>query len=308
MDKTLVSIIVPVYNIQDYICKCLESLARQNYENIEIIIVDDGSTDKSSKICDEFVKKEKRARVYHKKNGGLSDARNFGIKKSNGKIIALVDGDDYVEKGYIKSMIEVLESTDADVVVCGFNNEIPKSAIMVGKEATKKLLIGQENIDMVAWNKLYKKELFIKEKIWYPTKMKHEDALTTYKLFSKAKVVAYLNKSLYHYVEREKSIMAEVRTVDRLKIRELAAKEAIDYFNNDIDMKNAAKISLLLAKYAFIDAAVRGEIDNEYYTKNIEWVKNNKNSFKGNKYLTKKLKLYNFLVLIHSYKIFRKII
>ena len=98
MDKTLVSVIVPVYNVQKYVHKCLESLTQQSYNSLEIIIVDDGSTDGSGEICDEFVKSEKRAKVYHKKNGGLSDARNYGIKKSKGSLIALVDSDDYVEK------------------------------------------------------------------------------------------------------------------------------------------------------------------------------------------------------------------
>ena len=97
-NDSLVSVVVPVYNIKDYIEKCLKSIVSQSYDNLEIVVVDDGSTDESGKLCDEFAKKDKRVRVFHKKNGGLSDARNFGIKKSQGEIVALVDGDDYVEK------------------------------------------------------------------------------------------------------------------------------------------------------------------------------------------------------------------
>ena len=307
MDDSLVSVVVPVYNVQDYVFKCLESLAKQSYKNLEIIVVDDGSTDDSGKICDEFAKSDKRVKVYHKKNGGLSDARNYGIKKSKGQFLALVDSDDFVDENFIQEMIVAMKDNDTDMVVCGFNKEIPKSMVVTGKEATKKLLIEQENIDIVAWNKLYKKSLFLDNDIWYPLGMKHEDALTTYKLLAAAQRVAYIDESLYHYVERKNSIMAEVKTVDRLRIREMAAEEAVGYFDDD-KLKEAAEVSLLLSKYAFMDAAIRGEIEKKYFNMNREWVLKNRKKFSRNKYLTKKLKLYNFLLVAGLYKVFRKLV
>ena len=307
MDNDLVSVVVPVYNVQDYVFKCLESLAKQSYKNLEIIVVDDGSTDDSGKICDEFAKSDERVKVYHKKNGGLSDARNYGIKKSKGQFVGLVDSDDFVDENFIQEMIVAMKDNDADIVVCGFNKEIPKPMVVSGKEATKKLLIEQENIDIVAWNKLYKKSLFLDNGIWYPLGMKHEDALTTYKLLAAAQRVVYIDKSLYHYVERKNSIMAEVKTVDRLKIREMAAEEAVGYFDDD-ELKEVAEVSLLLSKYAFMDAAIRDEIEKKYFNMNREWVLKNRKKFSRNKYLTKKLKLYNFLLVAGLYKVFRKLV
>lgn len=307
MDRVLISVVVPVYNVQNYVLKCLKSLAQQDYENLEIIIVDDGSTDESGKICDEFAKTEKRAKVYHKKNGGLSNARNYGIKKSKGQFIALVDGDDFVDENFIGAMIREVKVSGADVVICGFNQDVPRAITVTGEEATKKLLTRQENLEIVAWNKLYRRELFVENDIWYPVGMKHEDALTTYKLLSRAKKVAYVNKSLYHYVERKDSIMAEAKVLDRLKVRELAAQEAVKYFDNDYDLKEAAEVSLLLAKYAYMDVAVKGEVGDKYFEMNSRWIKDNREKFRDNKYLTTKLKLYDFLVSMHLYKIFRKI-
>ena len=311
--KTKVSVIVPVYNVQDYVLRCLESLKNQKYEEIEIIIVDDGSTDKSGKICDRFVKNEKRARVFHKKNGGLSDARNYGIGKSSGELIAFVDSDDYVREDYIGRMVETLDNDKSDIVICGYNKELPKSEVISGFDAVYNCLIRQDNVDIVAWNKLYKKELFIENGILFPKGEKHEDLLTIYKVVSKAKKVSYIDEALYCYEDREGSIMNAEKKEEKLHMRERAAKEAIAYFRNfrDDDLSDMAKVSLVLAKYAYIDAALKGEIDEEYYGKNISWLKQNMKKIKKFKYLTKKLRLYNVLNMSCGgflYRTFRKFI
>jgi glycosyltransferase involved in cell wall biosynthesis len=306
-NNSLVSVVVPVYNIKNYIEKCLESIISQSYENLEIVVVDDGSTDESGRLCDEFAKKDKRVKVFHKKNGGLSDARNFGIKKSQGEIVALVDGDDYVDADYIKAMYEVMVKDDSDIVVCGFDNIIPSSFVVSGEEATKKLLVEQENIEIVAWNKLYKKELFEKG-IEYPVGDKHEDALTTYKLFAEAKKVSYVSKSLYHYVKREDSIMGQKDIVGRLEMRKKAAKEAVEYFADNSQLKQAAEVAVLTARYAFMDAAIHGEINKKYFAPNAKWVDENRKKYQNNKLMTKKLKLYNSLNHLKLYKVFRTIV
>ena len=306
-NNSLVSVVVPVYNIKDYIEKCLKSIVSQSYDNLEIVVVDDGSTDGSGKLCDEFAKKDKRVRVFHKKNGGLSDARNFGIKKSQGEIVALVDGDDYVDADYIKAMYEVMVKDDSDMVVCGFDNNIPSSFVVSGEDATKKLLVEQENIEIVAWNKLYKKELFEKG-IEYPVGEKHEDALTTYKLFAEVKKVSYVSKSLYHYVKREDSIMGQKDIVGRLEMREKAAKEAVEYFADNSQLKQAAEVAVLTARYAFMDAAIHGEIDKKFFAPNAKWVDENRKKYQNNKLMTKKLKLYNSLNHLKLYKAFRTIV
>lgn len=310
-DITLVSVIVPVYNVEDFVGKCLKSITQQSYENLDIVVVDDGSTDGSGRICDEFAKNDKRITVFHKENGGLSDARNFGIKKAKGELIAFIDSDDWVKKDYISVMYRAMNRADTDIAICGYNNVKPQEATMGGEDATVKLLTKQENIDIVAWNKLYKKSLFVENEIYFPVGKKHEDALTTYKILAKARKVTYVSQSLYEYIKRKNSIMSEGKIEKRLLMREVAANEAVKYFSNNVDLKQAAEISLLLAEYALLDFAISGKIDKKYGEAATKWIKENRKEFNDNKYLTSKLKVYNLMSTKLGggmYWIFRKIV
>ena len=308
--KPLISVIVPVYNVKKYVEKCLDSILRQKYKNLDIVVVDDGSDDGSSEICDNLEKKDKRVRVFHKKNGGLSDARNFGLRKAKGDIVAFVDSDDFVNENFVGAMLESMEKNNADVVVCGYNDIVPNEENMSGGEAAVKLLTHHENVDTVTWNKMYKKSLFLGNEIWFPVGKKHEDTLTTYKLLARAKRVSYINRPLYYYIDRKGSIMSTEKIEGRLAMRELAAKEAVDYFRNHNDLRQAAEISLLLAKYAYLDFAIAGKINENDGRKARRWIAENTNKYKGNKYLSKKLKLYNILstkIGGVGYLVFRKI-
>ncbi len=304
MKKPLVSVIVAVYNIEDYVEKCLESLAKQDYENFEVIIVDDGSTDKSPEICDGFSGREKRFRVVHKKNGGLSDARNVGIKEAKGELVCLVDGDDKVRENYVSELVSVLEEGEAEIAVCGFNKERVEKKVVPGEQAAIDLLVAAENLNMVAWNKIYKKSLFIDNDIWYPVGKKYEDTLTTYKLLAAANKVAYTNKSLYIYNDsREGSIMNSSKVEERLMAREKAAEEAVKYFSDEKrdfagkreGLVAAAKVAVLLSKYAFLDFAIGKKIDKKYQKEMLRWLKKNWKFYKKNKALSKKLKAYGML-------------
>ena len=235
--KPIISIILPVYNVEKYLDRCLESISRQRYDDLDIVVVDDGSTDRSGSICDEFAKMDSRVRIYHKKNGGLSDARNYGIKKAKGEIVAFVDSDDYISEDYVGTMYDEMVRKNADVVVCGYNLITPKKELVSGEKAAVRLLTRQENLDVVAWNKLYKKSLFLDNNIWYPNGRKYEDTLTTYKVLAKAKKVAYLDKALYYYMERGGSIMKTAKLEERLRMRELAAKEAVKYFSYNENLR-----------------------------------------------------------------------
>lgn len=303
--RPLVSVIVPVYNIEGYVGKCLNSICRQSYENLEIIVVNDGSTDGSGKICDGFALKDRRVKVFHRKNGGLSEARNYGIEKAHGEFVALVDGDDFVRKNFISEMMGAVDG-EIDVVVCGYDGFVPEGKMVRGRDAAIKLLVEQENMEIVAWNKLYRRELF--NDIKYPVGEKHEDSLTTYKILAKAREVLYVPKSLYHYVKRSGSIMSEAKIVERLKARYKAAEEAAKYFKDDDEMKQAAEIAVLTARYAFMDAAVKKKISKDYYILNAEWIKKHNIEFKKHKFMSSKLKLYNFLTSAGLYKIFRTIV
>ena len=293
--KPMISVIVPVYNVKKYVGKCLDSILKQKYENLDILVIDDGSTDGSSEICDRYAAKDKRVRVFRKKNGGLSDARNFGLRKAKGNIVAFIDGDDFVKEDYISAMYEVMAKNNAGVVICGYNDVIPAEKTMSGKDATVKLLTQHENIDIVAWNKLYKKFIFMQNEIRFPVGKKHEDTLTTYKVLAKAKKVSYIDKSLYCYIDRKDSIMNTEKAEGRLAMRELAAKEAVEYFSKNKDLKQAAEISLLLAKYAYLDFSIAGKVSKNDGEVARKWIKDNVSNYKTNKYLSKKLRLYNIL-------------
>ncbi len=297
MSKTsepLVSVIIPVYNIQKYVGACLESVTGQSYKNLEIIVVDDGSTDGSGEACDEFAQRDKRVRVMHQKNAGLSEARNAGIALARGEWVALIDGDDTVRMEFVASMIKATrDAEEVDVVVCGYNDIAPSAAVMTGEEAAVKLLVEQENMEIVAWNKLYRKSLF--SGICYPAGEKNEDSLTTYKLLAKARKVVYLDESLYCYHVRNGSIMDDARISERLTQRERAAREAMMYFGGNAKLEQASEVALLLAKYAWIDAGLRGEVDKRTAGKARNWVLANLGKYAKNPYMTQKLKTYNEL-------------
>ena len=306
--KPLVSIVIPVYNTDGYLQKCLDSLVGQSYSNLEIIVVDDGSTDKSGEVCGEYAKKDRRIRVFHKKNGGLSRARNCGIKKAKGEFICLVDGDDYVKEDFVKRMVEAVLEKDIDIAVCGYNDEVPGEKVLTGEKAVIELLTKQNNMEIVAWNKIYRKQLF--DDISYPEGKNYEDKLTTYKLLSKAKKVAYLGESLYVYVKRPKSIMKSSKKEEKLLSRELAAKEAMEHFVGQKDLWAAAEISMLTAKLAFVDFAVSGEVNKKYLGYGMRWVRDNKSRLLQNKYLSRKLKLYVGMITAWGgklYIMFRKV-
>ena len=205
---TKVSIIVPVYNTERTVEKCIQSIQKQSYNNIEIVLVDDGSPDNAPAICEEYAKRDTRIVCCHKKNGGLSDARNFGIMRATGDYIGFVDSDDYVAPDMYEKLLETAVKNAADIVNCGFflveNGKIVQKRYcdccikkMTGLQAVE-ALIDQRETTNFAWNKLYKKSLF--DEIQFPVGKVYEDLLTTYRLYSKCNTVCNLNEPLYYYM------------------------------------------------------------------------------------------------------------
>lgn len=229
MDK-LVSIVVPIYKVEKYLERCINSICKQTYRNLEIILVNDGSPDNCPKMCDAFAKQDNRITVIHKENGGLSSARNAGIEKAAGEYISFVDSDDWIHEKFIETLLMLCEENDCEISQCDFlfvNNDsidLPLShnaelRIFSNEEAVEKCCAGPEAIKYnVAWNKIYLKKLF--EDIRYPEGKIHEDEFVTYKLMWKARRIAVTNLYLYNYLQRADSIIGSgfsIRRLDRLQ-------------------------------------------------------------------------------------------
>ena len=202
-----VSVIVPFYNVENYIEKCLETLVNQTLEDIEIIIVNDGSQDRSIDVVKRFLGKYPEKLVYlEKENGGLSDARNYAIPYAKGEYIAFLDSDDYVEKTMYKDMYELAKKENSDMVECDFYWEYPdkKKEDIGNLYSNKKEMM--EKVRVVAWNKLIKKEVLDKSKVLFPKGLRYEDVEFTYKLIPFLDKVSFLKKACVHYIQREGSI------------------------------------------------------------------------------------------------------
>ena len=217
MEKDLISVIVPVYKVEKYLEKCIESVLKQTYTNLQIILVDDGSPDNCGKICDEYAKKDSRIEVIHKANGGLSDARNVGISKAKGRYIGFVDSDDYIKEDMYEILLNLIKKYDADVSICNLYDVIDGNECIRNKEngireysrldILKKVLL-DKNIQSYAWNKLYKKELF--DEIKYPIRKKYEDIGTTFYLFEKCNKIVVTSEPEYYYLKRADSLVNNV--------------------------------------------------------------------------------------------------
>ncbi|WP_370806224.1 glycosyltransferase family 2 protein [Eubacterium ventriosum] len=211
-----VSIIIPVYNIVHYIERCVDSVINQTFNNCEIIIVDDGSTDGGYEKCDNLAKKDKRIKILHKINGGISEARNRGIEIATGDYLFFLDGDDYIEKNTIETLVNLLEINKADVSVVfktDHNDRTEKIFIGNGENAFIHLL-DYSAIEM--WGKLFKTELF--KNIRFPIGKQHEDMYTLPSVLLSSNKIVVFHKGYYHYEQRDKSIMGEIR---KGKIKEL---------------------------------------------------------------------------------------
>ncbi len=235
LEKYLVSLVLPVYNIEEYLPTCMDSVLSQTYYNLQIILVDDGSTDGSPKLCDYYAQKDSRVLVYHKTNGGLSDARNFGISKATGEFISFIDPDDFIDLDYVKYLVTLIDDYKTDLSICQHrvifpNGEIKDlgfegSEVMPSEIAIKRMLY-HDVVDTSAWGKLYKRELF--EGIEFPFGMNYEDICTTYKLFDRSRSIACGNNSKYSYIIRSSSIVNGVFSIKKLDLIKTTDMMAIE--------------------------------------------------------------------------------
>ena len=228
MENDLISIIIPVYKVEKYLKKCIESVLNQTYTNLQIILVDDGSPDNCGKICDEYAKKDSRIEVIHKANGGLSDARNVGISKAKGRYIGFVDSDDYIKEDMYEILLNLIKKYDADVSICNLYDVIDGNEYIRNKEngireysrldILKEVLL-DKNIQSYAWNKLYKKELF--DEIKYPIGKKYEDIGTTFYVFEKCNKIVVTSEPEYYYLKRSDSLVNNVTEITIMDYTEI---------------------------------------------------------------------------------------
>ena len=218
METATISIIVPVYNIIEYLPRCVESLRKQTYDKIEILLVDDGSTDGTSALCDALAAEDVRIRVFHKQNGGSSSARNLGIQEATGEYLGFVDSDDYVTNDYIDTLVREVDTAQlvcAEYFLVNENREeCHKSEL---SSTDKKIMSANEAINMLQkqdafqgylWNKIFLRDIIINENIWFDSRIKiWEDMLFCLKYLMKIETVCYVGKPIYYYVQRSSSAM-----------------------------------------------------------------------------------------------------
>ena len=281
-----ISIIVPVYNVEKYLKRCIDSILNQSFTDFELILVDDGSTDNSGEIIDEYAIKDERIKVIHKENGGLSSARNVGIEYSKGNYIAFVDSDDYINKNMYKILYKNAIKYNAEISICNFeyvyeNDDVDEEQDIISEkisvnnniESLEKLY-SSENIQfIVAWNKLYKKNLF--EKIRYDYGKYHEDEFIIHKLLYKCNKSVYCYDKLYYYLQRNGSIMGSSFNVNKLDVLD-AMKERMDFFR-EIHLKELEYKTQNNYLYYFLDYYFR----TKYELNNNDMLRYMKKQFKG---------------------------
>lgn len=251
MGIALVSVIVPVYNVEQYIARCIDSLLQQRYQKYELILIDDGSTDCSGVICDQYQKKDQRIRVFHKENGGLSDARNKGLEIANGELITFVDSDDWVSPFFLEELVTAIMETGSDICECekirtseDINNctQIMGDRTSYCAEEAMRLLIQDQEFHQHVWNKIYRRHCI--EGILFEYGKQHEDEYWTYQVFGKAQKITKLATPLYYYYQRDSSIIGKAFNINRLDGLEakLQRQNYIERFFPNL--KNEAKVNL----------------------------------------------------------------
>lgn len=248
----MISVIVPIYNVEKYLARCVDSIVNQTYKNLEIILVDDGSPDRCPQMCDDYAKKDSRIKVVHKKNGGLSDARNAGMAVATGEYISFIDSDDYVSDDFFECLLDAMNKENSDIAECSvvklyednrfdeFSDDL--SVKTYDTQDAMSALIAENPFHQHVWNKLYKTELV--KNIPYAVGKLNEDEFWTYQVFGRANKVSKLNKTMYYYFQRNSSIMGVGYNIRRLDALEGKANRQKYIENNFPDLSTQAKIDL----------------------------------------------------------------
>ena len=299
--------------VEKYLKKCIDSIINQTYKNIEIILVDDGSSDNCGKICDEYAKKDERIKVIHKKNGGLSDARNSGLDIATGEYICFVDSDDHISNTYVEKLLSAALKNHADIVACNFLYIDEKDRTWIKKEKKEKLYSSSEaikdifttsqNTEIMVWNKIYKTRLFIDNNIKFPFGKIHEDNFTTYKLYDKANCIYLINDKLYYYLQRDNSIMSKFNE-KRFDIL-LSLEEIKEYFKEKPGFQLEIECNEFLVYLSLIHNMIILEYQGKEKKEIRNKIANNWTSYFKNKIIPMRNKIM-LLILITNLEFYSK--
>lgn len=300
-NNALISIVIPVYNVEKYIRKCLDTVISQTYSNLEIIIVNDGSPDNSKKICEEYKNKDARIKIINQENGGLSSARNTGIDVATGEYIAFIDSDDFLDENFIKKMYDEVSVNDSDIICCDFYyiDEDNRKWIRTNKEnkcysnmeAIDDIIIGKQYTEIMTWNKLYRLKLFIDNNIRFPLGKLNEDNFTTYKLYYYANKISLINDRLYYYLQRTNSIMNSTFNIKRLDILQVINESRNFFKDKDIDLNDKIDCYELAIHLNLLNKMIRDKFNDIEKIKLVESIYKNRKKYMANKYISTTLKL-----------------
>ena len=267
--KPSVSIIVPVYSVEPYLRKCIDSIIKQTYKNLEIILVDDGSPDSCGDICDEYAARDERIIVIHKQNGGLSDARNAGLDVAKGDYVQFVDSDDWIEKDCCETAIQKASIFHADIVCFGYLESFPSgrdvkhvvesSGERNKLELVKELVSGEGVIRDYVWNKLFRRNLL--DGIRFPKGRCFEDMDVTYKLFHRAYKIYTVNTIFYHYIRRSGSLAYGTLRPAALKDKMYIHKQQLAFLKQNYPTLVESQINKMLIEMMIGIVVLRRESD-----------------------------------------------
>lgn len=265
MKNPLISVIVPVYKTEQYLDRCVESIVNQTYQNLEIILVDDGSPDNCPQMCDDWAKKDERIKVIHLENGGVANARNQGLKIANGEYIGFVDGDDWIEDRMYEILQNNMVDNDADISVCGYQinveNDVAANIRQVSQfDSLKQICTGDYKYG-VLWNKLYKSSVVQNHEM--PNLVCCEDLVFNYYVFKNAKTVIECDSKLYHYFQNKDSTVHsefKIGAFDAIKSKEIILSE-----EENTALKEYAVRGLVSSCFVVISGVVNsGKFVNQY--------------------------------------------
>lgn len=294
MSQPRVSIIVPVYKVEKYLDRCIQSLIHQTLKDIEIILVDDGSPDNCPAMCNEYAKQDSRIKVVHKKNGGLSDARNFGIDAAKADFLAFVDSDDYIDSKMIENLLDGINRDHTDIEACKIysvtgdkvteydrdgNRLKDKFPIMTGMEYLKHYIAGE--IENATWNKLYRKSCF--DNVKFKVGRNNEDYLMFYDLCPKIKSIGFIDYFGYYYVQREGSIVHDKNQFLYFDIIKNIEEIRSDIYKNHPELKADIDKKECQERIIFMKAVLMRQRYLKYrkeFGKNFRFLWHKPNSFK----------------------------